>query len=147
MGMGIGGLVLGISVRVEFGRGCIDRRVALVFGFRSHFSFLIFSQDLAWFHRHGFTWYAAIIHSFYPYEDLSNRPARSLVASVTIISLYPSTERVSLHFHAGSHFSCPSSWRHGFRIVLCVLPRLVYPSSYSSQYGTSNSRRKAHISA
>jgi hypothetical protein len=104
-------------------------------------------QVLAWVHGHGFSWYAAIIHPFYFYEDLSNRPARSLVASVTIISSYPSTDRISLHFHAGSHFSCPSNWRRGFRIVLCVLPRLVYPSSYSSQYGTSSSRRKAHISA
>jgi hypothetical protein len=109
MGMGIGGLVLGISVRVEFGRGCIDRRVALGFGFRSHFSFLIISQDLAWFHRHGFTWYAAIIHSFYPHEDLSSRPARSLVASVTVRQLMPFNESVSSHFHAGSHFSCPSN--------------------------------------
>jgi hypothetical protein len=80
MGMGTEGLVLGIKDRVEFGRGCIDRRVALVF---FPVTFLIISQDLAWFHGHGFPWYAAIIHSFYPYEDLSNRPARSLVASVT----------------------------------------------------------------
>lgn len=37
-------------------------------------------------------WYAAIIHSFYFHEDLSNRPARSLVASVTDISSCPSSE-------------------------------------------------------
>jgi hypothetical protein len=52
VGMGIGGLVLGISVRVEFGRGCIDRRVALVLvsgHYISHSSFLSFPQDLAWF--------------------------------------------------------------------------------------------------
>jgi hypothetical protein len=108
MGMGTGGLVLGIRDRVEPGGGCIDRRAALVFGFRSHFSFLIISQDLAWFHSHGFTWYAGIIHSLYSYEDLSNRPARSLVASVTGISLVL-FGLVSLHFHAGSHFSCPSN--------------------------------------
>jgi hypothetical protein len=64
-----------------------------------------------------------------------------------VISSDSCRKQVSVHFHAGSHFSCPSICSTGFRIVLCVLPRLVYPSSYSSQYGTCSSRRKAHISA
>lgn len=91
--MGNGGLVLGITDRLKSKVALYDRRVAWVsvsghWSLRiSYFSFtfsLSNKQDLAW--SHDSSWYAAITHSFVIYEDLSNRPARSLVASITVVS-------------------------------------------------------------